>query len=324
MKRTKFVCVLILVFVFAASFGFAKGSSESAEFPSKQITYIIPFDPGGQSDITAQYQKEDLEAALGVSVLLKHMPGAGGALAWSSLVKTAADGYSICGNNVPHIIAQPLVRDDAGYETMELEPVYMFQTTPIGLAVLKDSEFDTLDEFIDYAGENPEKITIGGSGTHSGHHIALLQLQMLTGVTFTYIPSTGAAPSVANFLGGHTKALFANSNDLVQHADKIRILAMGTDDRFGALPDVPTFKELGVKMTAGIDRGVCVPPETPAAVIKILEDAFDEVCKAEKFVSKMEELGFVVHNLKSRQFKKYIAEKQEEIETTLRELGEIE
>jgi tripartite-type tricarboxylate transporter receptor subunit TctC len=316
--------VWILVLLLTAAPAFARGSADAADYPTKQITYVIPFNPGGQSDITAQYQKEDLEKALGVNVLIKHMPGAGGALAWASLVKTAADGYTISGNNIPHIIAQPLVREDAGYETMELEPVYMFQTTPIGLAVLKDSEFKTLDDFIEYAKENPEKITIGGSGTHSGHHIALLQLQKLTGAKFTYIPATGAAPSVANFLGGHTKALFANSNDLVQHYDKIRVLAIGTDKRFDALSDVPTFKELGVKMTAGIDRGVCVPPGTPSEVVRILEDAFDAVCKAEKFVSKMEELGFVVHHVKSRQFGKYIEEKQEEIETTLRELGEIE
>jgi tripartite-type tricarboxylate transporter receptor subunit TctC len=320
----KLACLLAVILLLSSSLAFARSPGEAGDYPSKQVTYIIPFDPGGQSDITAQYQKADLEEALGVNVLIKHMPGAGGAVAWASLVKTAPDGYTISGNNVPHIIAQPLVRGDAGYETEELEPVYMFQTTPIGLAVLKESEFDTLDDFIDYAKANPGKITVGGSGTHSGHHIALLQLQKLTGAEFTYIPATGAAPSVANFLGGHTMALFANSNDLVQHYDKIRVLAIGTDKRFDALPDVPTFKEEGVKMTAGIDRGVCAPPGTPADVIKVLEDAFDVVCKADTFVSKMEELGFVVHNVKSRQFKKYIAEKQEEIETTLRELGEIE
>ncbi len=310
------VCSLLVLFSFSALFG-------EDNYPKKNITYIIPFNPGGQSDITAQYQKEDLRKALGVNIIIQYMPGAGGAVAWSKLVKTRADGYIISGNNIPHIIIQPLVRDNAGYETEGLEPIYCFQTTPIGLAVLNDSQFKTLGQLISYARSHPGEITIGGSGTHSGHHLALLQLQKLTGTKFTYIPSTGAAPSVANFLGGHTTALFANSNDLYTHKDKIKVLAIGTDDRFGALPGVSTFKELGVPMTAGIDRGVCVPPGTPEGVKKTLEDAFAQVCKSPTFVNKMEELGFLVRQMRGDEFERYIAEKKKEIIETLKELGEL-
>jgi tripartite-type tricarboxylate transporter receptor subunit TctC len=311
--------LLTVTLVFASS-----PTEEAEEYPTRTIEYIIPFNPGGQSDITAQYQKSDLEDVLGVNVVIKHMPGAGGAVAWSNLVKTKPDGYTISGNNIPHIIIQPIVRDNAGYETEDLVPVYMFQTTPIGLAVLKDSRFQNLEEFLAYAKKNPGGITIGGSGTHSGHHLALLQLQKLAGVEFTYIPSTGAAPSVSNFLGGHTEALFANSNDLVQHKDKIIVLAMGTEERFEPhLADVPTFMELGVDMTAGISRGVCVPPGTPDRIVKDLERAFAEVCGRDTFVNKMEELGFQVRSLKAREFEKFIADRREEIIETLEELGEI-
>jgi tripartite-type tricarboxylate transporter receptor subunit TctC len=325
-KPQKKWIVLSCIFIFflvTMPYLFAEGTKEEEKYPSKSIDYVIPFNPGGQSDITAQYQKEDLQKALGVNILIKHMPGAGGAVAWANIVKTAPDGYTICGNNIPHIIIQPIVRDNAGYDTDQLVPVYCFQTTPIGLAVLKDSQFKTLQDFLDYAKSHPEGITIGGSGTHSGHHLALLQLQKLTGTKFTYIPSTGAAPSVANFLGGHTMTLFANSNDLVQHQDKIIVLAMGTEKRFPLLPDTPTFKELGINMTAGIDRGVCVPPGTPDNVIRTLERVFTEVCESEKFVSKMEELGFIVQRMKSKEFKKYIDNKKDEIIETLKELGEI-
>lgn len=319
------ILALMLVTIFGATSIFAGGTKESAEkYPAKSITYIIPFNPGGQSDITAQYQKDDLEKVLGVNIVIKYMPGAGGAVAWSTLVKAKPDGYTICGNNIPHIIVQPLARKNAGYKTDQLVPVYMFETTPIGLAVLKSSPFKTLDDFLAYAKKHPEEITIGGSGTYTGHHLALLQLQKLTGTKFTYIPSTGAAPSVANFLGGHTQALFANSNDLVQHKDKIRILAMGTEKRFKPyFPDVPTFKELGINMTAGIDRGVCVPPGTPDNVIKTLEDAFDKVCNGDTFVNKMTELGFLVRHLKSKEFKKYIEQKTEEYTQILKDLGVI-
>jgi len=325
--KTSTIRLLILstaLLVLLAGLAAAVGQSEGEVYPSKTITYIIPFNPGGQSDITAQYQKTDLESILGVNVVIKYMPGAGGAVGWASMVKTAADGYTICGNNIPHIIIQPLVRDNAGYQTEDIIPVYCFQTTPIGLAVLKSSPYKTLDEFLAYAADHPGEITVGGSGTHSGHHLALLQLEYLAGVDFTYIPSTGAAPSVANFLGGHTQALFANSDDLVGHRDEITVLAIGTEVAFPALPGVKTFKDQGIDMTAGIDRGVCVPPGTPENIVRVLEGAFDQVARKPSFVSKMEELGFVMQYMKSAEYTRYIAEKKQEMVDALRTLGEIE
>lgn len=317
------VALLVAALLLLSTVLFAAGQGEGSEYPSRAISYVIPFNPGGQSDVTAQYQKPYLEEVLGVDIVVRHQPGAGGALAWSNLVKAKGDGYTITGNNIPHIIIQPLVRDDAGYETEELKPVYLFQTTPIGLAVAPDSQFDTLEELIAYATENPGEITVSGSGTHSGHHLALLQLQHLTGSQFTYIPATGAAPSVANFLGGHSQVLMANSNDLLAHEAEMKVLAIGTEERFPQLSDVPTFIEEGVQMTAGIDRGVAVPPSTPDEVVAALEAAFAEVSSDPEFRSEMDELGFVTHSIGAQEFAAYIEQKSQEIETVLRELGEI-
>ena len=322
MRSRSLVVVAALLSVVTTGI-FASGQSEEAAFPTRAISYVIPFNPGGQSDVTAQYQKPYLEAVLGVDVVIRHQPGAGGALAWSNLTRSQADGYTITGNNIPHIIIQPLVREDAGYATEDLRPVYLFQSTPIGLAVATDSPFDTLDELIDYAVQNPGEVTVSGSGTHSGHHLALLQLQYLTGASFTYIPATGAAPSVANFLGGHTQALMANSTDLLAHDEAMKVLAIGTEERFSALPDVPTFIELGIEMTAGIDRGVAVPQDTPDEVVTALAAAFDATSANAEFVAEMESLGFVIHRIGDAEFAEYIERRTSEIETVLRELGEI-
>ena len=315
------ILTIITLMLAAGTAVFATGVEDGAAFPSKNITYMVPFNPGGQSDITAQYQKEMLEEALGTTVVIKHVAGAGGAVGWATLAKSAPDGYTICGNNIPHIVAQPMVREEAGYTTEELEPLYLFQTTPIGLTVLKTAEWSNLDEFIAYARANPGKITIGGSGSYSGHHIAFLMLQQLTGAEFTYIEATGAAPSVANFLGGHTDALFANSNDLVSHQDDIIVLGIGTDERFSLLPEAPTFIEQGLDMTAGIDRGVCVPRGTPAEVMAVLEDAFRQVCSDPAFMAKMEEMGMVVRNMGAAEYKDYIAKTSDRYRVILEELG---
>jgi tripartite-type tricarboxylate transporter receptor subunit TctC len=307
----------------ATALVFATGEAETLNFPTRAISYVIPFNPGGQSDVMAQYQKPYLEEIVGVDVVIRHQPGAGGALAWANTVKARPDGYTVTGNNIPHIIIQPMVRDDAGYTTDQLKPVFLFQATPIGLAVAADSEFDTLADLVDYAKAHPGEITVGGSGTHTGHHLAVLQLQYLTGAEFTYIPATGAAPSVANFLGGHTLALMANSTDLLSHEAEMKILAMGTEERFGALPNVPTFIESGVDMTAGIDRGVCVPPETPDRIVAILEDAFHQVSTNPTFKSEMEALGFVIYDIGAAGFSDYLDRKAVEIETVMRELGQL-
>jgi tripartite-type tricarboxylate transporter receptor subunit TctC len=230
------------------------------------------------------------------------------------------DGYTISGINIPHIILQPIARENAGYTTEKINPIAIFQGTPIGLAVLKDSPFDTLEDFINYAKENPNKISVGGSGQWSGHHIALLQLESYAGIDLNYVPSTGAAPSVSKFLGGHTDALFANSNDLVTHKGSIKILALGSEKRFAALPNAPTFMELGYDMAPSIDRGAAVPPDTPEEVKKILEEAFVKIMKNESVQEQMIEQGFIPLQLDAESSQDCIYKKQNEYSQLLEKL----
>jgi len=310
--------VVALVFVFGVAV------TAPAAFPEKQINYIICFNPGGQSDVTARVQQKDLAEALGVPVVMQYKVGAGGAVGWTALVRSKRDGYTIAGNNIPHIILQPLMRKNPGYQTDQLVPIYLFETTPIGLAVRNDSPFMTAQDFMDFAEKNKGVITVAGVGTYTGHHITYLQFTDLTGLKLTYIPFTGAAPQVAAFIGGHSTAIFGNSNNLVDHKDKIRVLAMGTEKRFKPFfPDVPTFKELGINMTAGISRGVCAPPDTPADRIAVLEKAFDTVCRGKNFVGKMEEMGFEVNNLGAAEFKAWLDGKKKEYTELLKKLGQI-
>jgi tripartite-type tricarboxylate transporter receptor subunit TctC len=280
-----------------------------AGYPEKPITYQIPFGPGGQSDLEARRQQPLLEKALGVKVIVQYKPGGGGSIGWANLISQKPDGYFISGINIPHIVLQPLARGNAGYETDQLKPIALFQATPIGLAVLKDSPFKNLKDLVTYAKENPDAIVCGGSGTWSGHHIAHLQFSKAAGIKMTYIPSKGAAKSVAAFLGGHVMALWGNSNDLVQHAEKIRVLAFGTREPFPNMPDAPTFESLGYKIYASIDRGAGAPPETPDEVIQVLEKAFLGIANDPKVKEQMKKDGFVPIAMGAAESKAYIAEK---------------
>ena len=228
-------------------------------YPTKSVTYLVTFDPGGQSDREARRQQPLLEKILGQKVIVDYKVGGGGALGWSELVRSQPDGYLMAGINIPHIILQPM-QQATGYKTEQIVPVAIFQRTPLALAVLKTSPYKTLKDFMDAAKAKSGDISIGGSGTFSGHHVATLRLQKMAGTKFNYVPFTGAAPQITAFLGGHVNAIFGNSDDLVKHADSIRVLAVAADNRFFGFPETPTFKETGGR-PGRVDR----PRHRPAA-----------------------------------------------------------
>ena len=289
------------------------------KYPTRPITYSIAFPPGGQSDLEARRQQPYLEKILGEKVIIQYKPGGGGSICWADMVKQKPDGYFVAGINIPHIILQPIERGNAGYETDQIVPIAIFQATALGLAVMKDSPFKTLKDLVDYAKKNPGAVVAGGSGTWSGPHLAFLQLCKLADIKMTWIPFKGAAPGVAAFLGGHIKVTVANSNDLVSHKDKIRVLAMGTEERFGHFPDTPTFMELGYDMTASVDRGMAGPPGFPQEAVKVLEKACLDIASNPEVVEALERDGFVVRKMTAAQTAAYIKKKTAQLIPILKE-----
>jgi tripartite-type tricarboxylate transporter receptor subunit TctC len=264
-----------------------------AKFPEKPITYIISFNPGGESDITARLQESHLQKILGVPVNITHKPGGGGAVAWSEFQRTAKpDGYTVIGVNIPHIIGQPLMRKDAGYTTDGFELIMWFHFTPNALIVANESPFKTLDDFIKFAKENPAAATVGGSGTYSANHLETMRLERAADIKLTYVPHTGTGPVVPALLGGHNTAAMNYSMLAVQYSDKVRVLAVASDERVDTLPDAPTFKELGYDIVGGAFRGVAAPKGTPREIIDVLADAFVETNKI--IAEKQKKLGFVM------------------------------
>ena len=283
----KFFIVLFLAVVM-----FAPGIA-IAEYPDKPITYTIPFNPGGESDITARLQEPILEKDLGVTVNVTHKPGGGGAVAWSEFQRTAKpDGYSIIGCNIPHIIGQPLLRKDAGYKTDGFKVIMWFHFTPNVLVVSKDSPYKTLDDFIAYAKKNPKAATVGGSGTYSANHLETLRLNKAAGVELTYVPHTGTGPIIPALMGGHLMAAMSYSMVSVNYKDKFRTLAVASEERVPAMPDVHTFKELGYDIVGGAFRGVAAPLGTPQPVVDRLAEAYTN---ANKIIAKKQvDMGFVM------------------------------
>jgi tripartite-type tricarboxylate transporter receptor subunit TctC len=305
----KSMCILLVALL---SFTFA-------QYPDRPITYIISFDAGGESDITARLQQPHLEEILGASVTITNRPGGGGAVAWSDFQRSARpDGYSIIGINIPHIVTQPLERGDTGYETDNFTFLYWFQFTPNALLVRNDSPFQTLDELIEYAGEHPGSVTIGGSGSNTANHIGVLQLEQLADIDLTYVPFSGTGSAVPALLGGHVSALMSYTPVAVQYSDQVRSLAIASEERVSFLPDAPTFAEQEFDLVGGAYRGVAAPEGTPEDVAQTLTEAFEEV--TQRIAEEQEAMGFVITYISGDEARQLVEEAKPEYGGVLEEL----
>jgi tripartite-type tricarboxylate transporter receptor subunit TctC len=264
-----------------------------AQYPAKTITYIIAFAPGGESDISARLQEPFFEKYGGETVAIQYRAGAGGAAAWSQLNRMPADGYTIVGTNIPHVLLQPMQRN-VGYETEDISTVYWFHYTPNALVVTSDSPFETLDDLVVAAKKAPSATTSSGSGTNGANHLAQQRFDALAGITTTYIPFRGTGGANTAILGKQVAAGWTYTTGALQLGDKARVLAVATEERHPKFPDVPTFKELGYDLVGGAYRGIAVPKSTPSPIKRSLSDLIGRINRDPEFIQKMEDNGFAM------------------------------
>jgi tripartite-type tricarboxylate transporter receptor subunit TctC len=295
--------------VLAAALTLLLGAGAGAQdFPKGPITYMNPFNPGGEVDISARAMQPSLEKAFAQPFVIHYQPGAGGALCWSKLAAAKPDGYTIGGFSIPHIILQPDFMKDVAYKTDDFVIFSIVEYTPIGLAVKKDHPVNTFKEFVEYAKKNPGKVNCGGVGKFTGHHFATLQFMKLAGVKVNYVTFQGTSEVQTALLGGHIDAAFTNSTLLVTSREQIKVLAVGSPQRMPQLNDVPTFEELGLKMYPRIARGAMGPKDIPKDVQKVIEKAFLETISQPEFKAKMEAAGFVPQVMGIEASRKFLQE----------------
>lgn len=262
-----------------------------AAFPDKPVRYIIPFAPGGESDIAARLQQPYFRKKFGQELIVESKPGAGGALAWSQLNTMPGDGYIVMGTNLPHIVLQPL-EGNVQYKTDDITTIHFFQYTPDAIIVRTESPFKTYQDLVAAAKAAPGKLNFAGSGTNSANHAAHERLNSMAGVKTQYVAFKGTGDLVGALLGGHVDGAMSYSPLALTQKGKARMLAVASEKRLGFFPDVPTFRELGMDWVDGAIRGIGVPKSTPEDVRKKLSDMFSEINRDPDFRKQMLELGF--------------------------------
>ena len=265
----------------------------AAAYPEKNVQYIIPFVPGGESDVMARWQQTIFRLKYKRELIVVNRPGAGGALAWTQLNHLTADGYTITGVNLPHIVLQPL-EGQVQYKTADITPVYWFHYTADAIIVAADSPYKTFGDLVKAAKAKPGTLAFGGSATFSANHLAHEKFNLYADVKSTYVPFKGTGELVTAVLGKHVTGAMNYLPVVIQQRGRMRMLAVALDRRHPEFPDVPTFKELGIKWVDGAYRGVAVPKSTPLDARKRVSDMMAELNKDPQILKWMADGGYEV------------------------------
>jgi tripartite-type tricarboxylate transporter receptor subunit TctC len=240
--------------------------------PDKNVQYWQAFPPGGESDLSARHQQVVLKKKCpAIDTVIQYKAGAGGGLMWATMNSLPGDGVNVVGINLPHIVFQP-IEGEVQYKTDDVTPVYWFHYTPDALVVPESSPYKTFAEFIAGAKKAPGKMNIGGSGLNSANHAAHERLDAAFGIKSVYVPYKGTGDMSIAVVGAQIDGAMTYTVFAINNKVKVRALAVAMDHRHPLLPDVPTFRELGVDWVDGAYRGIGVPKSTPPEARKKLSD----------------------------------------------------
>ncbi len=313
MKTGRFLAMLLVILAVAAP-------AAGASYPEKNIQYIIPFVPGGESDVMARWQQTVFRKKHKNELIVVNKPGAGGGLAWSMLNGMSNDGYTVMGCNLPHIVLQPL-EGTVQYKTSDITPVYWFHYTADALVVAADGPYKTFGDLVKAGKAKPGELSFGGSATFSANHLAHEKFNLYTGVKSTYVPFKGTGELVTAVLGKHVTGGMSYVPLALQQRARIRMLAVALDKRHPAFPDVPTFKELGYKWVDGAYRGVAMPKSSPMEAKKRASDLMAELNKDPDLLKWMADGGFEVVDVPYDKNEAFMKERSKEYMEIAKHMG---
>lgn len=277
--------------------------------PDKNLQYWQAFPPGGESDISARHQQVVLKKKCpAIETVVQYKAGAGGALLWTQMNALPADGLNIVGVNLPHIVFQP-IEGEVQYKTADITPVYWFHYTPDALVVPESSPYKNFADFIRAAKATPGKFNLGGSGLNSANHAAHERLNAAFGVKSTYVPYKGTGDMASAVVGAQIDGAMTYTAFAINQKTRVRALAVAMEKRHPLLPEVPTFKELGVDWVDGAYRGIGVPKSTPVDVRNRVSELWAALNKDPEMKELADKNGFELINVGADQMDAFMKDR---------------
>jgi len=277
--------------------------------PDKNLQYWQAFPPGGESDLSARHQQVVLKKKCpAIDTVIQYKAGAGGALMWSQMNTLPGDGLNIVGVNLPHIVFQP-IEGLVQYKTQDITPVFWFHYTPDILVVPEQSPIRNFADFIKAAKADPGKLSLGGSGQNSANHAAHERFNAAFGVKTIYVPFKGTGDMATSVMGAQVDGAMTYTAFAINNKTRIRPLAVAMEKRHPLMPDVPTFKELGVDWVDGAYRGIGVPRSTPPETRKKISDMWAALNNEPEMKELAAKSGFELVNVGVDQMDAFMKEK---------------
>lgn len=302
MKRILFSALAIALIAPAAM-------AQAVNCPEKNVQYWQAFPPGGESDLSARHQQMVLKKkCAAIETVIQYKAGAGGALMWSQMNSLPADGLNVVGVNLPHIVFQP-IEGLVQYKTQDITPVFWFHYTPDILVVPEQSPIKTFADFIKVAKAEPGKLSLGGSGQNSANHAAHERLDAAFGIKTIYVPFKGTGDMASSVMGAQVDGAITYTPFAINNKARIRALAVAMEKRHPLMPDVPTFKELGVDWVDGGYRGIGVPKGTPPEARKKIADLWAALNNDPEMKELAAKNGFELINIGGDQMDAFMKEK---------------
>lgn len=247
-------------------------AAQAQGWPAKPVRFVVPFPPGGATDVAARVVADKLTRALGQQFVVDNRAGASGAIGATEVARAAPDGYTFLFAADPVETLHLVMKDVQFNLQRDFAPVTQVTTQPLAIAVHPSVGVKTIQEFIALAKANPGKFSFGHSGIGSGQHLTGELFKKLAGIDMQQVPYKGGGPAVRDLVAGQVPVVVLGSTPLIPHhnAGRIRILAFTSKERFPTMPDVPTLWELGYKVDTGQWLGLLAPAGTRPAVIDAL------------------------------------------------------
>ncbi len=282
-------------FALGVALAVASPAAFAQTYPTKPVRLMVPFPPGGSTDIVARIVAQQVSERLGQQMVIENRGGAGGTIGTALVAKAPADGYTlVLGTTSTHVVA-PAVYPKLDYDPIkDFAPVSLLAVTPYLLVVHPNVKAGTLKEFIEVARAQPGKLNYASAGTGSTTHIAMEMLKLASTTFMLHIPYNGNGPAGTAVIAGQVEALFGSLPAVLPHAKsgKVRALAVGTPVRSPALPDVPTVAESGYPgFDASLWLAIMAPANTPAAIIERLHKEIVAVIKAPESAAALAKAG---------------------------------
>jgi tripartite-type tricarboxylate transporter receptor subunit TctC len=316
-----------LALLFLAVFASVAFGQEA--YPSKPVTMIVPFPPGGVADIVGRPLAAQREKTLKQPGVIVNRTGAGGAVGMAAVAKAPPDGYTILmalSSISIFPVSDRIQGRQPSYEMKDFEPIALVTADPTVLVVAADSPWKTLKDFVATAKAYPGKINYSSSGVYGTLHVAMEIFAHAADIKLFHVPYQGGGPAVTALLGGQVHALASGPAAAIGQikGGKMRALASWSSERLALLPEIPTFKELGYDAEFYIWSGVFAPAATPAPVLDRLRAAVREAATGPEFKGAMEKVSTPVNYLDAPAFRTYWERDAARLKVALEKIGKVE